>query len=181
MTIIVAHCFGEDETYLILAAPSCKEEDFTNWEKLIEKVIDTWIDEGAEKLVGPLWSFMTDGDATHHKAGHRALVHHKLLRSLYFAPILFAIPRNRTPNLTMIPITTDRYTPYPPWSRLSHSLRAVHLIFTSWQTLHHAYRTAMHLGASCISSPLYNPYLASCSPHVFLMTRLRPIGYDPLI
>ena len=171
MTIIVAHCFGEDETYLILAAPSRKEEDFTNWEKLIEKVIDAWIDEGAEKLVGPLWSFTTDGDATHHKAGHRALVHHKLLRSLYFAPILFAIPGNRTPNLTTIPITTDRYTPYPkyrPWSRLSHSLRVVHLMFTLWQTLHHAYRTATHLGASCISSPLYDPY----PPHARLIYAL---------
>ena len=42
-------------------------------------------------------------------------------------------------------------------------------------------RTASHLGASCISSPLYDPYLASCSSHVLLMTRTRPIGYDPLI
>ena len=57
----------------------------------------------------------------------------------------------------------------------------IHLMFTSWQTLHHAYRTAKHLGTSCISSPLYDPYLTSCSSHVLLMTRLRPIGYDPLI
>ena len=58
---------------------------------------------------------------------------------------------------------------------------AIHLMFTSWQTLHHAYHTATHLGASCISSPLYDPYVASCLSHVFLMTRLRPVGYDPLI
>ena len=107
-----------------------------------------------------------------------------VLRSLYFAPILFAIPGDQTPNLTTILITTNHYTPYPKyhsWSRLSHSLMAVHLMFTSSQTLHHAYHTATHLGALCISSPLSDPYLASCSPHVFLMTRLRPIGYDPLI
>ena len=46
---------------------------------------------------------------------------------------------------------------------------AVRLMLTSWQTLHHAYGTAMHLGASCISSPLYDPYLylmlVSCIPH----------------
>ena len=107
-----------------------------------------------------------------------------LLRSLYFTPILFAIPRDRTPNLTMITAITNHYTPYPMqrhWSRLSHSFMAVCLMLTSCQTLHHAYRTASHLGASCISSPLYHPYLASCSSHVFLMTCTRPIGYDPLI
>ena len=108
----------------------------------------------------------------------------QLLRSLYFTPILFATPGDRTPNLTTITVTTNHYTPYPmqcPWSRLSHSLMAVHLMFTSCQILHHAYHTASHLGASCISSPLYDPYLASCSSHVLLMTHTRPIGYDPLI
>ena len=71
-----------------------------------------------------------------------------VLCSLYFTPIIFALPGDRTPNLTTILITTDCYTPYPkycPWSRLSHSLMAVHLMFTSWQTLHHAYCTAMYL------------------------------------
>ena len=108
----------------------------------------------------------------------------QLLCSLYFAPILFAIPGDRTPNLTTITVTTNHYTPYPMQchrSRLSHSLMAVRLMFTLGQILHHAYRTASYLGASCISSPLYDPYLASCSSHVFLMTRTRPIGYDPLI
>ena len=65
------------------------------------------------------------------------LVHWTLLCSLYFAPIIFAIPGDRTPNLTMILITTNHYTPYPkyrPWPRLSHSLMAVRLMFTSWQT-----------------------------------------------
>ena len=92
----------------------------------------------------------------------------RVLRSLYFAPILFAIPGDRTPNLTTITATTNHYTPYPMqrhWSGLSHSLTAVHLMFTSCQTLHHAYRTALHLGASCISSSLYDPY----PPHARLM------------
>ena len=116
----------------------------------------------------------------------RSLTHREgvVLRSLYFAPILFAIPGDRTPNLTTITVTTNYYTPYPirrPWSRLSHSLMAVCLMPTSCQILQHAYHTASHLGASCISSPLYDPYLASCSSHVSLMTRTRPIGYDPLI
>ena len=49
-------------------------------------------------------------------------------------------------------------------------LMAVRLMSTSCQIHHYAYRTAMHLGASCISSPLYDPYLASCSSHVFPLT-----------
>ena len=108
----------------------------------------------------------------------------RVLHSLYFAPILFAIPGDRTPNLTTITVTTNHYTPYPMqrhWSRLSHSLMAVCLMFTLCQILHHAYRTASHLGASYISSPLYDPYLASCSSYVLLMTHTRPIRYDPLI
>ena len=95
-----------------------------------------------------------------------------VLRSLYFTPIIFTIPGNWTPNLTTILITTNHYISYPkyhPWPRLSHSLMAVCLIFTSWQTFHHAYRTAMHLGASCILSLLYDPYLrlmlVPCIPH----------------
>ena len=107
-----------------------------------------------------------------------------LLRSLYFAPILFTSPGDRTPNLTTITVTTNYYTSYPmqrPWPRLLHSLIAVRLMFTSCQILHHAYHTASHLGTSCTSSPLYDPYLTSCSSHVLLMTRTRPIGYDPLI
>ena len=112
----------------------------------------------------------------------------ELLRLLYFAPIIYAIPGDRTPNLTTILITTDCYTPYPnyrPWPRSPHSLMAVRLMavrlmavrlmavrlmFTSWQIFHHAYHTAMHLGASCISSLLYDPYLTSCSSHVFPLT-----------
>ena len=54
--------------------------------------------------------------------------------------------------------------------------------------LHHAYRTASHLGASCITSLLYDPYLphaclmyALLTPCWHLMTHLCPIGYNPLI
>ena len=35
----------------------------------------------------------------------------QLLRSLYFTPILFALPGDRTPNLTTITTTTNYYTP----------------------------------------------------------------------
>ena len=104
-----------------------------------------------------------------------------VLRSLHFAPIIFAKPGDRTHNLTMILITTDHYTPYPkyrPWPRLSHSLMAVHLMFISCQIHHHAYHTATHLGTSCISSPLYDPYLASCSSHVLpLILHDSPSSY----
>ena len=91
---------------------------------------------------------------------------------LHFAPIIFAIPRDRTPNLTTIPITTNHYTPYPKYhlqSRPSHSLMAVHLMLPHGKpfTMNIA---QLHLGTSCISSPLYNPYLTSCLSHVFPLT-----------
>ena len=92
MTVIVAHCFGEDETYPILAAATCKAKDYTNWEKLIEKVIETWIANGADTTVGPLWSFATDGDATRRKAGHHTLVREKLNESSPLFGILSDIP-----------------------------------------------------------------------------------------
>ena len=95
---------------------------------------------------------------------------------------------SRTPNLTMITVTTNCYTPYPMQhhrSRLSHSPMAVHLMFTSCLDpspciLHSL--TSRHL-MYFISAlwPLFHLMLTSCSSHVLLMTRTRPIGYDPLI
>ena len=74
-----------------------------------------------------------------------------LLRSLHFAPITFAILEDWTPNLTMILITTNYYTPYPryhPWPRPSHSLMAVHLMAAS--CLPHAKPFTMHITQPCI-------------------------------
>ena len=137
-----------------------------------------------------------------------------MLRSLSFAPILhlslFAIPGDRTPNLTTILITTDHYTPYPKyrsWSRPSHSLMAVCLLFalcppyvhfmnspmaihlmsttclphgrlmlTSWRSplacISHSLASRCLMYFISASSPLYYPYLSSCSPHVPLMLSL---------
>ena len=90
----------------------------------------------------------------------------------FFAPIsplsLFAIPGDRTPNLTMILITTDHYTPYPryhSWSRPIHSLIAIH---------HLDSHTALWLSACC---PFHEqPY--GYSPHGYLMsTTCLPHGY----
>ena len=47
MTVIVTHCFGEDEMYPILAAPSCKEEDHNDWEKLMKTAINVWYSSDA--------------------------------------------------------------------------------------------------------------------------------------
>lgn len=92
MTVVVAHLFGEDETYPIVAAPMCKEENYSDWERFMEKLIDAWQSSGAEQTVGPLWSFTTDGDATWRKAGHRALVRHKLDESPPLFGVLADIP-----------------------------------------------------------------------------------------
>ncbi|KAI5994112.1 hypothetical protein F5J12DRAFT_726460, partial [Pisolithus orientalis] len=92
MTVIIAHCFGEDQTYPILAAPSCKEEDYNDWEKVIENVIDAWYSNDAQKLVGPPWSFVTDGDSTRQKAGHKIFMKSKLDESSPLYGILSGLP-----------------------------------------------------------------------------------------
>ena len=101
-----------------------------------------------------------------------------MLRSLPISPLsLFAIPGDRTPNLTMILITTDHYTPYPkycPWSRPMHSLMAVHhldsctALWLSTCCLPHVHLmsipcTAIWLFTSCL--PHVYLIVASCSPH----------------
>ena len=90
MTVVVAHCFREDGTYPLLAAPSCKAEDNSDWEVLIHNLIDAWYETDAYKTVRPLWSFATDGDATCHKAGHKVFMSSKLAPS----SLLFCILSN---------------------------------------------------------------------------------------
>ncbi|KIJ09541.1 hypothetical protein PAXINDRAFT_87327, partial [Paxillus involutus ATCC 200175] len=92
MTVVVAHCFGEDITYPILATPSCKEEDHLDWEQLTKKLIDTWYEMDAHKVIGPLWSFATDGDATRRKSGHKVFMSTKLTPSSPLYGILSDLP-----------------------------------------------------------------------------------------
>ena len=75
-----------------------------------------------------------------------------VLHSPYFTPILIAIPGDRTPNLTMITITTNHYTPYPmqrPWPLL---------ILCNAPGLDS--HTALWLSASCL------PYTRSFTMHI---------------
>ncbi|KAI6003279.1 hypothetical protein F5J12DRAFT_893920 [Pisolithus orientalis] len=85
MTVVAMHCFGEVETYPVLATPLCKEEDHNDWEKLMKTTIDVRYSGDAQEMVGPLWSFATDGDSTRCKAGHKVFMKSKLneLSSLY--------------------------------------------------------------------------------------------------
>ncbi|KAI6008633.1 hypothetical protein PISMIDRAFT_690710 [Pisolithus microcarpus 441] len=92
MTVVVAHCFTEDKTYPLLAAPSCKEEDHTDWQGLILKLVNKWYESGAHKKVGPLWSFATDGDATRRKAGHEVFMVTKLTSASPLYGILSGLP-----------------------------------------------------------------------------------------
>ena len=82
MSVIVVHIFGEDQTYPLLAAPSCKEEDHLDWEMLIYNVINSWYNNNTHQKVGPLWSFATDGDVTCRKAGHKVLLQSMLTPSV---------------------------------------------------------------------------------------------------
>ncbi|KAG2030716.1 hypothetical protein BDR03DRAFT_986894 [Suillus americanus] len=71
LTVIGASCFGEDEIYPLLAAPTCKTEDATDMENILARTIRCWSASSAAASIGPIWSFATDGDATQHTAGHK--------------------------------------------------------------------------------------------------------------
>ncbi|KIK35668.1 hypothetical protein CY34DRAFT_95707 [Suillus luteus UH-Slu-Lm8-n1] len=79
LTVIGASFFGEDDIYLLLAAPTCKAEDAHDMEQLLARAINCWSAVGASASVGPIWSFATDGDATRHAAGHKLLLKNMLV------------------------------------------------------------------------------------------------------
>ncbi|KAG1761169.1 hypothetical protein EDD22DRAFT_954319 [Suillus occidentalis] len=74
LTVIGVSCFGEDEIYPILAAPTCKMEDALDMERILAQTVERWNSSGAVTSVGPAWSFATDGDATRRAAGHKLFV-----------------------------------------------------------------------------------------------------------
>ncbi|KAG1782210.1 hypothetical protein EV702DRAFT_1240022 [Suillus placidus] len=78
LTVIGIACFREDELYPILAAPTCKTEDARDMEGLLTHAIERWNATGAASVVGPVWSFATDGDATRRAAGHRLFLRNAL-------------------------------------------------------------------------------------------------------
>jgi hypothetical protein len=74
LTVIGVSCFGEDEIYPILAAPTCKAEDASDMERILAQTIECWNISSAATSVGPVWSFATDGDATRRAAGHKLFI-----------------------------------------------------------------------------------------------------------
>ncbi|KAG1779870.1 hypothetical protein EV702DRAFT_1178143 [Suillus placidus] len=78
LTVIGVACFGEDELYPILAVPTCKTEDARDMEGLLARAIEWWNATGAASVIGPVWSFATDGDATRRAVGHRLFLRNAL-------------------------------------------------------------------------------------------------------
>ncbi|KIK39196.1 hypothetical protein CY34DRAFT_25363 [Suillus luteus UH-Slu-Lm8-n1] len=78
VTIIGVACFGKEELYSVLVAPTCKTEDAADMEVILAHAIECWDATGADTRVGPVWSFTTDGDTTCHAAGHRLFLKHPL-------------------------------------------------------------------------------------------------------
>ncbi|KAG1772528.1 hypothetical protein EV702DRAFT_1048648 [Suillus placidus] len=74
VTVIGVACFGEDELYPILVAPTCKTEDATDMEGVLGRALQRWKATGADQTVGPIWSLATDGDTTRRAAGHRLFI-----------------------------------------------------------------------------------------------------------
>jgi hypothetical protein len=64
LTVIGISCFGKDQIYPILAAPTCKTEDASDMECILAQTVEHWNLSNAVTSVGPAWSFATDGDAT---------------------------------------------------------------------------------------------------------------------
>ncbi|KAH7926994.1 hypothetical protein BV22DRAFT_1103933 [Leucogyrophana mollusca] len=92
ISVIAAHCFGEDGTYPILAAPTCKTEDAADMEFIFTKAMDSWTESGADIKVGPIWSFGTDGDATRRSAGNAVFCKTPLAMTSKLYPTLSNLP-----------------------------------------------------------------------------------------
>ncbi|KAF7302358.1 hypothetical protein HMN09_00869400 [Mycena chlorophos] len=68
MTVVAAGCFGGRPVFPILALPTCKSTGPEESKTIYQTVIEVW-NRCARNLVGPVWSFATDGDAKRRKAG----------------------------------------------------------------------------------------------------------------
>ncbi|KAI0054409.1 hypothetical protein BV25DRAFT_1949134 [Artomyces pyxidatus] len=78
MTVVAIACFdGRSRVYPILAAATCKQEDKDDMKFIFITVIESWNSAGAA-VVGPLWSFATDGDATRRAAGYDVFLKNRL-------------------------------------------------------------------------------------------------------
>ncbi|KAG2367179.1 hypothetical protein BDR07DRAFT_1373004 [Suillus spraguei] len=74
VTVIGVACFGEDELYPVLAAPTCKTENAADMEAILTRAIKRWSVTCTDTLVRPVWSFAMDGDATCCTTGHRLFI-----------------------------------------------------------------------------------------------------------
>ncbi|KAI0798191.1 hypothetical protein C8Q75DRAFT_802082 [Abortiporus biennis] len=94
MSVVAVSCFGDGTsgTYPILAAPMCKQESAVDMKMLMELLVETYQCSRASQLVGPLWSFATDGDATQRAAGYALFVKTKLTSSSLLYPTLSRMP-----------------------------------------------------------------------------------------
>ncbi|KAG2120169.1 hypothetical protein BD769DRAFT_1671813 [Suillus cothurnatus] len=92
LTVIGAMRLGEDELYPILAAPTCKTKDAADMEGVLVHAIECWAATGAAASVGPVWSFVTDGDAMHHAMGHKLFLKKPLSLESHLYSILSNMP-----------------------------------------------------------------------------------------
>jgi hypothetical protein len=78
ISVAAASCFGDKRLYPLIVAPTCKLETADDMGTLFQTIIQGWEDANAHNLVGPLWSFATDGDSTRCAAGYNLFVQHPL-------------------------------------------------------------------------------------------------------
>ncbi|KAG2057396.1 hypothetical protein BDR06DRAFT_980847 [Suillus hirtellus] len=79
VSVMGVHLFSEDVFYPILVTPMCKSESSEDMEFIFKTTVAAWHASKAEKEIGSAWSYVTDGDTTHHKAGHHTFIQISLL------------------------------------------------------------------------------------------------------
>ncbi|KAJ7182232.1 hypothetical protein C8R43DRAFT_910814 [Mycena crocata] len=70
MAVVAVRLSNELDVYPILAAPTCKQETRVDMEDLFNKLIDLWGASEAQRIIGEIWTFATDGDPLRRAAGH---------------------------------------------------------------------------------------------------------------
>ena len=81
ISVTAVNVFDDKRLYPLIVALTCKLETPDDMSQLFKTIIQSWKDTNTDHLVGPLWSFATDGDSTRHAAGYSLFVQHPLQKS----------------------------------------------------------------------------------------------------
>jgi hypothetical protein len=81
ISVAAVNICDDKRLYPLIVAPTCKLETADDMSRLFKVIIQGWNNANANNLVGPLWLFATDGDATRHSLGYSLFVQQPLRES----------------------------------------------------------------------------------------------------